>query len=72
MGVAGVVEPEYERVAPLGGQVADLRIIAVDGQRGLRRKCAHCLAPTLGDQLELAVPVELVAKEVPERDRMRP
>ena len=43
----------------------------VDQLRGLRQ-VGHGSAPALGHELELAVPVELVAEEVAETDRPRP
>ena len=44
----------------------DLRVVAVQDEHGLGRELVDGHAPALGDQLELAVAVELVAEEVPE------
>ena len=66
---ARVVEPEH--AAAGAGERADLRVVAVHdelrvGEGGDR------LAPAGGDELELAVAVELVAEEVAEEQRLRP
>ena len=65
---------DAEREQPLGlaaaCQLAEQRIVGVhDEQRVGQRRDRR--APALGDQLELAVAVELVAEEVAERDRAR-
>ena len=49
----------------------ELRIVRVVDETGLCRQLGHRFAPASGHQLELAVPVELVAEEVPEADRSR-
>ena len=71
LGVARVVEPEDDRARSLAGEIADLGVVAVHDEPRLRRQGAHRLPPALGDELELAVPVELVAEEVTEADRAR-
>ena len=69
LGVARVVEPEDDRARPLAGEIADLRVVAVHDERRLRRQGVDRLPPALGDELELAVPIELVAEEVAQADR---
>ena len=70
-GVPRVVETEDGRTGPLSRQVADLRVVAVHDQGGIGRKLSHGPAPALGQELELAVAVELVAEQVPEQHRPR-
>ena len=53
-------------------EVADLRIVAVDDEHRVVRQRRGRRPPALGDVLELAVAVELVAEEVAEQDRARP
>ena len=67
----GTVHPEDERVRPLPRELADLRIVAVHRQRRILGERAHRRTPPLRDVLELAVAVELVAKEIPEADGFR-
>ena len=52
-------------------EVADLGIVAVDDELD-RRKRGNGVPPAGGDELELAVAVELVAEEVAEEERPRP
>ncbi len=66
----GVVDPERERPRAVAAEVADLRVVAVDDERRLRQR-GDRLAPAGGDELELAVAVELVAEEVREEQRLR-
>jgi hypothetical protein len=54
------------------GEFADLRIVAVDGECRPSRERANRLAPPLREDLELAVAVELVAKQVAEAECPRP
>ena len=67
-GVARVVEPEHHGTRPFRSDLAELGVVAVRHQQRLRRQSARHLAPAPGNQLQLAVAVELVAKQVPERD----
>jgi hypothetical protein len=53
-------------------QRADLGVVAVHDEHGLLRESGDRLAPAFGDELELAISVELVAEEIPEADRPRP
>ena len=71
-GVARIVDPVGDRVRALARQVADLRVVAVDHEHGLRRQRGRRGTPALGDVLELPVAVELVAEEVAEQHRARP
>ena len=58
--------------AALARQVADLGIVRVHDHARVGRQVGHGGAPAAGDELELAVAVELVAKQVAEADRARP
>ena len=53
------------------GESGELRVVAVDDEARPGRKAGHRGAPALGDELELAVAVELVAKQVAEADDPR-
>src|SRR5262249_56765694 len=68
MRATGIVDAEDHRPRALAREVADLRVVAVDDERSRRVERANGAAPALGDVLELAVAVELVAEEVPETD----
>ena len=50
----------------------ELRVVGVVDQFRVLWQMGHGTAPALGDELELAVTVELVAEEVPEANRSRP
>jgi len=52
-------------------QVGDERIVGVDDERRGGRERCHSRPPSLGDVLELAVTIELVAEEIAERDDAR-
>ena len=52
------------------GEVADLRVVAIQDELG-SGQLRHRGAPPRGDGLELAVPVELVAKKVAEQKSLR-
>jgi len=52
-------------------EVADLGVVAVQDELGLRQ-LGDRSAPACGNELELAVAVELVAEEVAEEQRLRP
>ena len=70
--VAMVVEPEGAHGSGVGqGDVAEQRVVGVRYERGLRQ-ARQRRSPPLGDVLELAVAVELVAEEVAEEDGPRP
>src|SRR5262249_4965160 len=66
-----VVDAEDHGCWTLPREVADLRVVAVDDERSCRVELANRTAPALGDVLELAVTVELVAEQVPEAERTR-
>ena len=68
---AGIVDPEAERAAPSVREIGDERIVGVDDEGRGGGEARDRGAPALGDVLELAVAVELVAKEVAERDDAR-
>jgi len=63
-----VVEAVDDAVA----QRADLRVVAVQDEHRLRWELVDGEAPALGDQLELAVSVELVPEEISQADGARP
>ena len=64
----GSSSPKTVRSGPLSRQVAELRVVSVHDQARVGGQLTHRLAPAPGQQLQLAVAVELVAKEVPEQD----
>ncbi len=66
----GSSTPKLRR-ATSAGEVADLGIVGVHDELGLREGC-DSVPPAGGEELELAVAVELVAEEVPEQQRPRP
>ena len=70
--LARVVEPEAKRALAAVGEVGHDRIVAVHDERGRRGKLTDRRSPALRHDLELAVAVELVAEEVPERHDPRP
>ena len=67
-----VVEAEDQRSRALARQIADLRVVPVHHQDSVRRQLLRHLPPALGEVLELAVAIELVAEQVPEADGPRP
>ena len=71
-GVPRVVDPVGDRVRAPARQVADLGVVPVDDEHGLRRQGGRRGPPALGDVLELAVAVELVTEEVAEQHCTRP
>ncbi len=66
-----VIEAEHNRAVALAREIPDLRVVAVDDEDGTRIELPRDASPALGYQLELAVPVELVAEEVPQAHRPR-
>ncbi len=68
--VGRVVEPEHDRFRPISRQVGDLRVVAVHDERRAGER-GDGVPPPRGDDLELAVTVELVAEEVREQQRPR-
>ncbi len=64
-----VLDPEVQRARVLAAEVRDQRVVGV--QHEPRAARAQHLLPALGDRLELAVAVELVAEQVAEQDRAR-
>ena len=72
-GDRGVVETEPDNaVTPPVHEVGQERVVYVDHRPRARGQLGHGAAPALRDQLELAVAVELVAKEVAETHGARP
>jgi hypothetical protein len=70
--VPRVVQAEHNRAGTLSRKVPDLRIVPVHDEHRTRIEALHDRPPTLGHVLQLAVPVELVPKQVPQADRPRP
>ena len=68
----GIVEAEDDRAVPLTSQISDLEGRRRSPREPWSRKLAHCRAPALRDQLQLAVPVELVTEQVPQANRAWP
>jgi hypothetical protein len=66
-----VVEPEPYGVLAAVREIRHDRVVGVDDERGVVGEYRDRSAPALGDDLELAVPVELVAEQVSERDHPR-
>jgi hypothetical protein len=69
---ARVVEPERDAPRMRVADGGELWIVGVDHEPRLLRQAGDRHTPALGDQLELAVAVELVAEEVAETDGARP
>ena len=67
-----VVETEGDALCVRLADRGELRVVGVVDERRRLRQPGHGVPPALGDELELAVPVELVAEEVAEADRSRP
>ena len=67
-----VVDPEANRVAMPPRDVREERIVGVHERGGSRVEACDSGSPAIGDDLELAVAVELVAEEVAQADRARP
>ena len=65
-----VLDAEVARAA-LPPEVGDERVVGVEHERRLARVRGDDVGPALGDDLELAVAVELVAEEVGEQQRAR-
>ena len=70
-GVARVVQAEAERRGATVGEICDDGVVRIHDQRRIDGKAVDGGAPALGDELELAVAVELVAKEVAEGEHAR-
>src|SRR5204863_5182978 len=67
-----IVDAEDDRARAVAGELADLRVVAVQDEGRFRRELPDGGAPAGRDVLQLPVTVELVAEEVPETDRARP
>ena len=74
VGLARIVDAEHGSLRPiaLSTEISDLGIVAVDHERRIGGERLHRRPPAIGDELELAVAVELVAEEIAEADRPRP
>ena len=62
-----VLDPEVQRARALAAQIGDQRVIGVEHELA-RLQVGR---PAVGDRLELAVAVELVAEQVAKQDRAR-
>ena len=71
-GHARVVETERDAARVRLANHRELRVVGVVDKPSVRGQSGHRLPPALGDELEFAVPVELVAEEVAEANRSRP
>jgi hypothetical protein len=71
--VAGVVEAEHDAGPRCAFQrdVGQLRVVRIRDEHRRLRQLARRRAPTLRQELELPVAVELVAEEIPQRERAR-
>ena len=67
-----VVDAEDDRARALTCKVPHLRIVAVDDERSRRIQVTDGTPPALRHVLQLAVTVELVAKEVAEAESAWP
>ena len=63
-----VVEPEADALAPRVRERGHLRVVGVQDEHGGGGEVDGGGPPAVGDVLELAVAVELVAEEIPEAD----
>ena len=68
----GVVDAERRRACVRPGEIRHQRIVRVDDEKRLFGKGRDHRPPALGDQLQLPVAVELVAKEIAETHDARP
>ncbi len=68
-GPSRVIQAEDDAARTVARQVAHLWIVAVDDELRAVAELRHGPAPALGDELELAVAVELVAEEVAQAER---
>ena len=71
-GDARIVEAEGGAASVRLADRGELWVVGVVHQPRLGRQFGHCVPPAFGNELELAVAVELVAEEVAEADRSRP
>src|SRR5215216_6870407 len=66
-----VVQAEDDAAGTVAPEVPHLGVVAVDDERRALIELRHGPPPALGDELELAVAVELVAEEVAQAKRTR-
>ena len=69
--MTGIVDAEPKNALASHREVTDDRIVRVDDEGGVLGQGGDGRPPALGHELELAVTVELVAKEVSEEHRPR-
>src|SRR4029450_2514729 len=67
-----IVDTEDDCPRPFSCEVADLGIVAVEGERRVAGQAVYGPAPALRDMFELPVTIELVAEEVREAHAVRP
>ena len=70
VGDAVVLDPEVQRLRP-AAEVGDERVVGVEHELRPRRASLDDGGPAVGDRVELAVAVELVAEQVGEQQRAR-
>ena len=66
-----VLDAEIARTRYKAAEVGDQRVVGVQNHSRACRKAPHRRRPAVGDRVELAVAVELVAEQVPQQDRAR-
>ena len=66
-----ILDPEVRDRAALPAEIGDQRVVGVERQRGRGRQCRHHRRPAVGDRLQLAVAIELVAEQVAEQHASR-
>src|SRR4051794_34965635 len=66
-----IVDAEHHGTRTVTRELADLRVVPVQGKSCLRRQRLHGRPPPRRDVLQLAVAIELVAEEIAETDGAR-
>ena len=74
--LGGVLDPEVEdalagSLLGVAAEVGDQRVVGVEGEVGAAAQRRHGFGPVVGQDLHLAVAIELVAEEVAEHDQAR-
>ena len=67
-----VLQPEVDHSRAASPEVGDQRIVGVQHEPRAGRRAGNELGPAVGDQLELAVAVELITEEVGQQQQPRP
>ncbi len=69
--VPGIIDSECQHALALSADLGEERVVGVHNERRPFGQIVDGASPALGDELELSVAVELVTKEVSERDHVR-